>query len=103
MQTHTAKRIEITIEAPMQRRLTEALQAADITGYTLLPVLGGSGRSGEWSREGQISSAGGMVQLICILREEKLEQLLEAVLPVLNRHIGVVCVTDCEVLRAERF
>lgn len=103
MQTHTAKRIEITIEAPMQRRLTEALQAADITGYTLLPVLGGSGRSGEWSREGQVSSAGGMVQLICILREEKLEQLLEAVLPVLNRHIGVVCVTDCEVLRAERF
>ncbi len=103
MQTHKAKRIEITIEAPMERRLTDALQAANITGYTLLPVLGGSGRSGVWSREGQVSRAGGMVQLICILRDEKLDQLLEAVLPVLDRHIGVVCVSDCEVLRAERF
>ena len=103
MQTHKAKRIEITIEAPMERRLTDALQAAGITGYTLLPVLGGSGRSGAWSREGQVSLAGGMVQLICILRDAKLDQLLEAVLPVLERHIGVVCVTDCEVLRAERF
>ncbi len=87
----------------MERRLTDALQAADITGYTLLPVLGGSGRSGPWSREGQVSIAGGMVQLICILREERLDHLLQTVLPVLEKHIGVVCVTDCEVLRAERF
>jgi nitrogen regulatory protein PII len=103
MQTHKAKRVEVTIEAPMERRLTDALQVAGITGYTLLPVLGGGGRSGPWSREGQVSRAGGMVQLICILRDEKLNQLLDAVLPVLDRHIGVVCITDCEVLRAERF
>lgn len=103
MQTHKAKRVEITIEAPMERRLTEALEGAGITGYTLLPVLGGSGRSGAWSREGQVSRAGGMVQLVSIVREERLEPLLEAAFAVLERHIGVVCVTDCDVLRAERF
>lgn len=103
MQTHTAKRVEITIETVMQSRLTKALEEAGVTGYTILPVLGGSGRSGEWSRAGQVSRAGGMVQVVCIIRPERLEGLLEAAFAVVERHIGVVCVTDCQVLRAERF
>ncbi len=103
LQRTAAKRVEITIEAPMQKRLTNALNEAGITGYTLLPVLGGNGRSGDWSREGQISRASGMVQVICIIREERVDELLDAAYAIVERHIGVICVTDCEVLRAERF
>ncbi len=103
MQTHKAKRVEITIEKVMQSRLTDALQKADVTGYTVLPVFGGSGRSGEWNRSGQVGRADGMVQVVCIIRPERLDVLLEAAFSVVERHIGVVCVTDCEVLRAERF
>ena len=55
METHKAKRVEITIEAVMETRLTDALVKAGVTGFTILPVLGGSGRSGQWSREGQVS------------------------------------------------
>jgi len=44
MQTHKAKRVEITIEAVMETRLTNALFKAGVTGFTVLPVLGGSGR-----------------------------------------------------------
>ena len=103
MQTHRAKRVEITIENVMQARLTEAIEKSGVTGYTILPVLGGSGRSGEWSRSGQVSRAEGMVQVICIIRPDRLEGLLEAAFSVVERHIGVVCITECEVLRAERF
>jgi nitrogen regulatory protein PII len=103
MQTHRAKRVEITIERVMESRLTDALKASGVTGYTILPVLGGSGRSGEWSRSGQVSRAEGMVQVVCIIRPERLDGLLDAAFAVVKRHIGVVCVTDCEVLRAERF
>lgn len=103
METHPAKRVAIIIEAPMERRLTEALNEAGVTGYSILPVLGGSGRSGRWSREGQVSRAGGMMQVICIIRPERLEALLEAAFTVVERHIGVVTVSDCQVLRAERF
>jgi len=103
MQTHKAKRVEITIEKVMQSRLTDALQKADVTGYTVLPVFGGSGRSGEWNRSGQVGRADGMVQVVCIIRPDRLDTLLEAAFSVVERHIGVVCVTDCEVLRAERF
>ncbi|NEX46838.1 P-II family nitrogen regulator [Pseudotabrizicola algicola] len=102
MQTHAAKRVEIIIEAPMQNRLTDALTRAGVTGYTVLPVLGGSGRSGDWTREGQVGRAG-MVAVVCLIRPERLETLLDAAFAVVERHIGVVSVVDCEVLRAERF
>ncbi len=102
METHSAKRVEIIIEAPMERRLTTALMNAGVTGFTVLPVLGGSGRSGQWSREGQVGRSG-MVAVICIVRPDRVDPLLAAAFRVVERHIGVVCVTDCEVLRAERF
>ncbi len=103
MNTHDAKRVEITIERAMQSRLSEALIEAGVTGFTILPVLGGSGRSGEWSRSGQVGAASGMVQFVCIVRPERIDRLLEAAFAVVERHIGVVCITDCQVLRAERF
>jgi len=103
MQMHDAKRVEIIIEAVMERRLTSALEGAGVTGFTVLPVGGGSGRSGIWSREGQVGRAGGMVAVVCLIRPERLDALLEAAFAVVDRHIGVVSVTDAKVLRAERF
>ena len=103
MKMHKAKRVEIIIEAPLERRLTDALQDAEVTGYTILPVLGGSGQSGQWSRDGQVSRASGMVAVVCLIRPERLDTLLESAFAVVERHIGVVSVTDAEVLRAERF
>jgi nitrogen regulatory protein PII len=102
MQTHKARRVEIIIEAPMERRLTEALLKAGVTGFTVLPVMGGSGRSGHWTREGQVGRSG-MVAVICLIRPERLDGLLEAAFSVVERHIGVVSITEAEVLRAERF
>ena len=102
MQTHKAKRVEIIIEAPMETRLTAALEKAGVSGFTVLPVLGGSGRSGRWSREGQVGRAG-MVAVICLIRPDRLDGLLDAAFAVVERHIGVVSITDTEVLRAERF
>ncbi len=103
METHDAKRVAIIVEAPMQRRLTDAIEASGVTGYTIVPVIGGSGRSGPWSAEGQVSRAGGMMQVICVIRPERLDELLKHVFEVVERHIGVVTVSDCQVLRAERF
>lgn len=103
MQTHKAKRVAIIIEQVMQSRLTDALADAGVTGWTILPVLGGSGRSGAWSREGQVSRGTGMVQVVCIIKPDRLDEMLDAAFSVVERHIGVVTVSDCEVLRAERF
>jgi hypothetical protein len=44
-----------------------------------------------------------MVQVICVVRPERIDELLEAAFAVVERHIGIVTIGDCEVLRAERF
>lgn len=103
MKTYQAKRVEITIEGVMERRLTDALDQAGVRGYTVLPVKGGSGQSGQWSREGEISRAAGMVVVACIVLPERLDALLELASGLLQRHIGVISVSDCEVLRPQRF
>ncbi|MFT6303909.1 MAG: nitrogen regulatory protein PII [Granulosicoccus sp.] len=103
MKKYKAKRLEIIIETPMQSRLTNALTEAGVTGFTLLPVLGGNGRSGPWSREGEVSRAGGLTMVLCIVRAEKLDELLELAYAIVDRYIGMVTITDCDVLRAERF
>jgi nitrogen regulatory protein PII len=102
MQMHPAKRVSIVIEAPLEKRLTDALISAGVTGYTIMPVTGGSGRSGQWSRDGQIGRSG-MVNVVCLIKPERLDGLLEAAFAVVEKHIGVVSVTDAQVLRAERF
>ena len=103
MQPHQAKRVAVIIEAVMQSRLTDAMEAAGVSGYSVLPVLAGGGRSGNWTREGQVGRGQGMVQVVCIIAPDKLDDLLNKAFAVVERHIGVITVSDCEVLRAERF
>lgn len=102
MQTHLKKRIEIVIEAPLMRRLAERFEAAEVAGYTVLPVLAGSGRGGPWSAEGSIGEAG-MVCVICIVDAARVDPVLDAVYGLVARQIGFVSISDCQVIRAERF
>ncbi len=102
MQTHPASRIEIIIETPALRALSRQLDRAGVTGYTVLPVLGGQGRTGPWTQEGEISAAGGMVAVLAVVAPERAEQVLESVFEVVSRQIGLVSVSECRVVRPER-
>ncbi|MEL6582415.1 MAG: transcriptional regulator [Pseudomonadota bacterium] len=103
MQTYPAKRIEIIIEAPLLHRLTRVLDQADVPGYTVLPVRAGSGRSGPWTREGQVTKAGGMNAVVLVCAADRASGILDAAYEVVAPHIGLVSITDCEVVRPERF
>lgn len=103
MTRHPAKRVQIVIGKAHAETAADALIEAGGTGFTQLPVSGGAGRSGQWTRQGQVSTAGGMTFVVCIVREEKLDTVLETAFKIVERHIGVVGITDCEVLRAKRF
>ena len=103
MQTHPKKRVEIIIEALLVKRILERLDQTDISGYSVMPVIAGRGREGSWSSDGQVSDAGQMMAIICIADEAKLEQVLDKIFSVVTRQIGLVTVTDVEVMRSDRF
>jgi len=103
MQTHRAKRIEIIIETPALRMLRRTLEKAGVKGYSILPASGGYGRTGAWSAEGEIGTASSMVSVVCLVAPERADSVLDAVFEVVERQIGIVTVSDTEVVRQERF
>lgn len=103
MKTFSKKRLEIIVEEPILRRLTDALVAANVKGFTIVPALGGHGSEGPWHRENALSAAGHMVVLVCILDESLVEKVLEAAYRIVSRQIGIVTISDVEVVRPELF
>ena len=103
MQTYRKKRIEIIIEAPLQNRLVDVLHRQAVKGYTILPVAAGGGLDTNWRRGGQVSTAGQMVMVVCIVDPAEADAIVEAVYGLLQRQYGIVSLSDVEVIRGERF
>lgn len=103
MQTHLKKRLEIILEAPALNRLLDVLDRNEVSGYTVLPALAGRGRQGRWSRDGLVGTTGQMVVVVCVTSEHRVEAVLAAVRKLLVRQIGIVTISDVQVLRAEHF
>ena len=103
MKTYPKKRLSIIIEAPFLNRLLECLDSLDVPGYTAVPALAGKGNGGRWSRDSLSSDAGRMVQVLVVLDEEKVDPVLESVRDILSLQMGIVTLSDVEVLRPENF
>lgn len=101
--THPKKRLEILVEAPILPRLREVIEREGATGYTVFPAIAGSGRGGDWSVEGTVSDADRMVAVVCLTDAARVPALLDAVFGLVSRQIGLVALSDVEVVRAERF
>jgi len=97
------KRIEIVTETALLRSIQHRFNDLGVTGYSVLSVHSGRGEAGEWSREGQITSAGEMAMIICLTTAERADAAIEAILPLLSRGRGVVSVSDVNIVRSEKF
>ena len=100
---HPKKRLEIIVEAPALHRVLEALDKADVSGYTVLPALEGRGNHGGWNRDDSFNNATNMVCVVCITSEHRAEAVVEAVYAIVKRQIGVLSMSDVTVVRPEHF
>lgn len=103
MQTFKKKRIDIVIEAPILRRLLTLFDDIGVVGYTVVPVLAGGGKSGPWQSEGMVGGAGQLRNVFVIIDEARVDEILEPVFKLVSRHIGIVSLSDVEVVRGEQF
>lgn len=102
--THTVprRRIEVLVDAPLVRRVVAAAASAGVTGYTLLPTLGGSGERGSWSDD-QISGAEAKVVFLTVASEPKAQALIEALTPLLESHGLILLTSVVDVVRGGKF
>jgi PII-like signaling protein len=103
MELHSKKRIELIIEKMAHKRACRVLEAVGMTGYTVLPAMAGYGGGNRWNRETDISSARDMVVIVSIGDTHRVTEAMEQISDILGDHIGVVSVTDVDVLRPDRF
>lgn len=101
IETVIRKRIEILVDSALVRRVTDAIDKAQITGWTVLPVTSGSGRDGRWREERVMGTDKSLV--LTIASVEKAEALVDVLAPMLTSHGLLLTMWDVEVIRGERF
>lgn len=103
MKTHPKKRIDIMVEAPLMQKVINLLDQQAVGGYTVLPVLAGRGKDGAWHRDGVVGRAGALVMIFCILDEARVDEVLGPLFALVTRQIGIVTVSDVQVIRPDHF
>ncbi len=101
IETVIRKRIEILTDVALQRRVTDAIDRADITGWTIVPVTSGKGREGPWREERVMGTD--KVFVLTIAAEDKAMALAEELAPMLTKFGFILTMWDVEVIRGERF
>lgn len=101
IETVIRKRIEILADKALQKRVTDAIDEAGITGWTIVPVTEGKGRDGKWREERVMGTD--KVFVLTIAAEDKAMALAETIAPMLTRFGFILTMWDVEVIRGERF
>ncbi|MEE4538566.1 MAG: transcriptional regulator [Erythrobacter sp.] len=101
IETVTRKRIEILADTALQKKVTEAIDRAGITGWTIVPVTSGKGREGAWREESVMGTD--KVFVLTIAPDDKAMALAEDLAPMLTRLGFLLTMWDVEVIRGERF
>jgi PII-like signaling protein len=103
MQSHPKKRVDVIVEVPLMRRIIDRLDQANVSGYSVMPIIAGRGHASSWTADGQISNATQMLAIVCITDASKIDHLLESIFAVISHQIGFVTISDVSVVRPERF
>lgn len=101
IETVTRKRIEILADKALQKRITDAVDRAGITGWTIVPVSSGKGREGLWREESVMGTD--KVFVLTIAPEAKAMALAEELAPLLTDLGLILSMWDVQVIRGERF
>ncbi len=101
IETVIRKRIEILTDKALQKRVTNAIDQAGITGWTIVPVTEGKGRDGAWREERVMGTD--KVFVLTIAAEDKAQVLAETIAPMLTKYGFILSMWDVEVIRGERF
>ncbi len=103
MNTLIRKRIEILVDAPLIRKITQAADVSGINGYTILPATSGKGSGGAWSDDQVTGGVSAKGLFITVCNDEKAQAFLDRVRPLLDSHGLILFLSDVQVVRGGKF
>ena len=99
----TKKRLELIIEKPAFKRACRILEDAGVKGYTAFPATAGYGGGMRWQRGTDLSASRDMVMIISVMDEDAMEKAIDDLENLIGSHIGLLSISNVQVLRAEKF
>jgi nitrogen regulatory protein PII len=96
------KRIEIVTEALRAKQVTDILDKAGATGWTMLPVLSGKGHHGV-RHGGDPSGISDNVMIVVIASAEHAQSILAKSDAILAGRTAILAASDVTVIRKDRF
>ncbi len=97
------KKVEIVVRGEDLPFVIDLLERAQISGYTIVHNLSGKGSHGFHEGHLLFNEEDTLAMVISVMPEEKALSILEGLTPFLNKHSGVVFVSDTMVSRLEKF
>jgi len=97
------KKVEIIVRGEDLDFVIELLEKAGVKGYTIIHNLSGKGSHGFHEGHLLFNEEDVLVMIISVMPEEQVEAILEGLTPFLNKHSGVVFVSDVKISRLEKF
>lgn len=102
MTGHPRKKIEIIVEAPLQRSVLDWLSSQGVKGWSVFPRVIGGGQHGERSGD-DITRAFDNVMVVAVTSEAVARQVLDGFHARFTDAVAIVYISDVEVSRPERF
>ena len=97
------KRLELIIEKPAFKRACRILEDAGVNGYTAFSAFAGYGANMRWQRGTDLSASRDMIMIIAVMDETIVEKAIDKLESLIGAHIGLLSLSDVQVLRPERF
>lgn len=95
-------RLDVLVDRPLLSEIQQMAKSAGLTGYTLLPAIGGEGFGGPWS-EDLITGAQSKLIFMSVTTEEKATEFLLSLEPLLEPHRLLVLYSPVHVVRGSKF
>ena len=93
------QRIEIVIEAPLQKRLAQLLRDLGAPGYTLIRRASGMGDRGLRRADDPTGSETNSVFIIACDEPEVVDRIIDGIRPMLSESGGMCVVSDAKWVR----
>ena len=97
------KKIEIILEGVHKDFATDLLDRAGLKGYTIVGNLSGKGSHGLYEGHVMFNEDDVLIMIIAAVSEELVAPILEGFAPFLEKHTGVIFVSDIQVSRLVKF
>lgn len=97
------KRLELIIEKPAFKRASRILEEAGVKGYTAFSAFAGYGNQMTWQRGTDLSASCDMIMIVSVMDADIIDKAIDALENLIGSHIGLLSISDVQVLRPEKF